>query len=248
MKQAWVVVTGAGSGLGRAMAVHFSQNGFPVLGIGRRLAPLQEIESGSISILSADVSEQEGRQAIYDAIPTGDHIKYLIHNAGVLEPIQPLMDVKPADFRKHMSINLEAPLFCTQMLAPKFQANSTRVLHVSSGAAVSPYEGWGTYCTSKAALNMVYRVLDLELKAKGIRVGSVRPGVVDTPMQSVVRSADEAVFPNLQRFVDLKESNQLLPPEKVARFMFWLLTETTPDEFAAEEWDIRDDRHQGKWE
>ena len=242
-----VVVTGAGTGIGRAIALHFANAGHTVLGVGRRLEPLQSLQkegnSANIHVVSADVSCKEGRQKIVGALPDPGTVKYLIHNAGVLTPVKPLMDVTEEEFRQHMQINLEAPLFLTQALMDKFEATDARVLHISSGAAHKPYEGWGMYCTSKAALHMVYQMLDTELKGKGnsnIRVGSLRPGVVDTPMQEVVRSSDRKVFPNIDRFVQLKESNGLIQPQDVAKFTYSLLCEKSAEEFASKEWDIRD--------
>eukprot|EP00957_Ditylum_brightwellii_P005530 424079-Ditylum_brightwellii.AAC.1 len=92
-----------------------------------------------------------------------------------------------------MAVNMEGPLFLTQALLPKLKAATTtiggaRVLHISSGASQKPYRGWGPYCTSKAGLNMIYRVLREELQPHNIHVGSVRPGVVDTPMQDQART------------------------------------------------------------
>eukprot|EP00756_Hemistasia_phaeocysticola_P059909 Hpha_TRINITY_DN3695_c0_g1::TRINITY_DN3695_c0_g1_i2::g.1134::m.1134 len=139
-----------------------------------------------------------------------------------------------------MSINVDAPLFLTQALLPQLEAGGGgRVLHVSSGAAQNAYPGWGAYCTSKAALNMMYRMLAKELSPRGVHVGSARPGVVATPMQEVVRSASAEAFPALPMFIEMHEKGQLLPPEDVGMFLEWLLVGTTPEEFQADEWDIR---------
>jgi benzil reductase ((S)-benzoin forming) len=237
-----IIVTGAGTGIGRAVALHFASLGHTVLGVGRRMEPLESLRKenpSKIHIVSADVSESRGRKRVLDALPPPGTVRYLVNNAGVLEPIKPLIEVTEDEFRQHMQVNLEAPLFLTQTLLEKFDKDA-RVLNISSGAARNPYVGWGAYCTSKAALNMVYRVLDAELKDRGIRVGSVRPGVVDTPMQSIVRSSDKKVFPNLDRFIKLKEDNGLVDPNDVAKFICSLLIEKSPDEFAGKEWDIRD--------
>jgi benzil reductase ((S)-benzoin forming) len=204
-----------------------------------------------MKIVNASVATEDGRRAIEAALPPHDTIEFLIHNAGVLEPVKPLHTVTLDEFQQHMATNVEGPLFLTQLLLQheRFNNNnnhtaSSRILHISSGAAHKPYSGWGAYCTSKAALFMMYRVMDQELQHsdqyRGIRVGSVRPGVVDTPMQDYIRTTSPTIFPDVKRFVDLKQNNQLLPPETSARFIRWLLTETTPDEYAANEWDIRD--------
>ena len=109
---------------------------------------------------------------------------------------------------------------------------------------------------------MAYRVLRDELAPRGISVGSVRPGVVDTDMQTVIRGGDSSVFPALARFEALKTAADAAParapgapppataldtPENCAVFLAWLLLETAADEFSASEWDIRDAAHQARW-
>ena len=240
MTKELAVVTGAGTGIGRALSHALALAGFQVLGVGRRLDPLKEMQSAfpeQISIVSADVAAPEGRTAIVQSIP--GRVGILVHNAAVLGPVEPMATINPEAWRQHMAINVDAPLFLTQALLGLMDAGS-RILHISSGAAHGAYQGWGAYCTSKCALNMMYRCLDLELREAGIRVGSVRPGVVDTPMQDTVRGSSPDAFPDLSRFIELKESGTLVLPEHVASYLVKLLTEVEADAFAEKEWDFRD--------
>lgn len=241
-----VVITGGGSGLGRAMALAFSQRGYPVLIIGRRLQPLQEtadLAGASCETLAADVATEEGRAAISSAVGERQ-VAMLIHNAGTLEPIGPLAHVSLAAWRTAMQINLEAPLFLTQALLPRLAGG--RVLHISSGAARNALAGWGAYCVSKAGLYMLYQMLNTEHNE--IAVGSVRPGVVDTPMQALIRRQDEQQFPAVERFRALQQQGQLRSPEDVADFIAWVLLETSPEAFKAHEWDINDASHIRQWQ
>lgn len=236
------VVTGAGTGIGRALVLELAQNrNMTVLGVGRRLQKLQETAifyPERIKVVAADVSTVEGRQRILATIPEDTMVSHLVHNAGVLTPVKPLAQITLEEWRQHMAINVEGPLFLTQLLLPRMK--NGRVLHISSGAAHHPYQGWGAYCTSKTALYMIYQVYREELHNYGVMVGSVRPGVVDTPMQDQVRLASEEVFPNLQKFISLKENNQLVHPKEVAELLAKLLLDTSDKEFSAEEWDLRD--------
>ena len=161
-----------------------------------------------------------------------------LHNAAVLEPIIPLTEISLQDWRTHHQTNLEGPLFLTQSLLEKLKTG--RILHISSGAAHNAYAGWGAYCASKAGLHMIYKVLNKELTDRKIVVGSVRPGVVNTPMQNQVRKATKEVFPEIKKFVDLKEQNQLLDAGIVAKFLCHVLFETDDNAFAENEWDIRE--------
>lgn len=91
--------------------------------------------SSLVTVISADVSNSEGRSKIRETVEsTGKKLDYLVHNAGVLGPVKPLMDVSLEELRHHHSINVEGPLFLTQQLLGSLKDGS-RILHVSSGAA-----------------------------------------------------------------------------------------------------------------
>jgi len=241
------VITGAGTGIGRATSIRLAESGVRVLGVGRRPGPLAQTRARNpehITVVSADIAEPDGRRAVLESLPEGGRVRFLINNAAVLAPVTRLTEMPLDGWRHHMSVNVEGPLFLTQTLFPRMEPGA-RVLNISSGAAHGAYVGWGAYCTSKAALYMVTRALDEELREHGIRVGSVRPGVVDTPMQNEVRASPEDVFPTLSRFLSLKETGGLQPPDRVARFLTWFLTRTPDLAFAGEEVDIRDMREEG---
>jgi benzil reductase ((S)-benzoin forming) len=239
------VISGGGTGLGRAIAIELSRRGYPLLIVGRRREPLAETAAAvetACDVVSADLASEEGRVDVVRAV--GERaVALLVHNAAVLTPVGPLADVGVQEWRQAMQVNLEAPLFLTQALLPRLAGG--RVLHISSGAARSPLAGWGAYCVSKAALLMLYQMWNAE--RDDIAVGSVRPGVVDTPMQSLIREQDEARFPAVERFRQLKAQGQLRTPEEVASFIGWLLTEMPPDDFAAQEWDIGNPAHTSQW-
>ncbi len=240
----FAVITGAGSGIGRALTRELSlRHKMEVLAIGRQPDKLRETQAADktyIRILAADVSTVSGREKISAALKNTESLRFLVHNAAVLEPVVPLSEMTVEQWRMHQSINVEGPLFLTQRLLPKLKGG--RILHISSGAAHNSYAGWGAYCTSKAALHMLYLVLKEELKAKGVAVGSVRPGVVDTPMQDQVRQTDETVFPDLDKFIRLKENNQLFRANDVAAFLAHLLLNIPAETFSEKEWDMRTDR------
>lgn len=257
------VVTGGGTGIGAAISLSLASAGHAVIAVGRRAAPLAEVAArapaGLVTPVPADVGTADGRRAVADAVArTGKRLDFLVQNAGTIGPIAPLGTVAEAEWRATMATNVDGPLFLLQALLPHMGAGS-RVLHVSSGAAHSAIEGWGAYCASKAAFNMMYRVLAAELAPSGIAVGSVRPGVVETDMQAAIRAGD---FPDRSRFVALHERRRALPdgvasapppegglddPRNVGAFVAWLLLDTPAGEFSAAEWDIRAKEHHGRW-
>ncbi|ABM60804.1 SDR family NAD(P)-dependent oxidoreductase [Halorhodospira halophila] len=243
-----VVVTGGGSGLGRALVRGLARDGAQVLTVGRRpeaLAETATADSDRIRTLSADIAHADERGHIIEAAQ-GYTVRAVIHNAGLLDPVGPLKDVDLDAWRKAMAVNVEAPVFLSQGLLPLMEPGS-RILHISSGAAHKPSMGWGAYCTSKAALFMVYQIYREELWREGILVGSVRPGVVDTPMQDHIRTQTPERFPAVDRFIKLKQNGQLHSPEDAADFILWALLETGDKQFIEHEWNIADEEHAQRW-
>lgn len=235
------IITGGGTGIGQALAVWLSKKGFDVLIVGRTPEALQntvKLLPEKIRYLTADVSKETDRQQISTHI--GDQkIKLLIHNAAVLLPTGDILSVDATQFKQHLAINLEAPLFLTQCLL-KNMLPGGRVFHVSSGAAYSAIPGWDCYCVSKAALVMLYNVLKNSLKKHQIQIGSAFPGIVDTPMQELIRSLDANDFPQVDLFRSFKEKGKLLSPEKVAECFGWLLFDADDETFSKKDWDIKE--------
>ncbi len=243
-----VVITGAGTGIGKALSVALAKQGCSIIGIGRHLATLeatQKTHPDRIKIIQADLTKPEDRkQVVENILELNQHIS-LIHNAGTIEPLCLLSDIQLKDWKNTFELNVEAPLFLTQGLLPCLKGG--RVLHISSGLAHYARSGMGVYCVTKAALYMLYQCCKKELDAYNICVGSVMPGVVDTPMQAVICETPLEHLPGVQDFISLKETQKLVSPEVVADFLKWLLLDTSDDEFTRDEWDISDRSHHKEW-
>jgi len=243
-----ILITGGGTGIGRALAERFAAKGWRVTIVGRRLELLQEVARDypdKISIISADVGSIQDRQKIVaEAKGTLD---LLVHNAAVLGPVGPILDQSPEDWKSHMATNVEGPLFLTQALLPNLVENS-RVVNISSGAAHQGIPGWGMYCTSKAALFMLGQLLKDELAQRNIWFGSVRPGIVDTPMQAEIRALEPKDFPMVEQFRQYKATGALVTSELVAQYLEWLLLEVSGPQLGEREWDIRDAEWQSAWQ
>eukprot|EP00743_Colponemidia_sp_Colp-15_P001964 GILK01002137.1.p1 GENE.GILK01002137.1~~GILK01002137.1.p1 ORF type:complete len:255 (+),score=34.46 GILK01002137.1:58-822(+) len=241
------LITGAGTGIGRALALSLLAKGYKVYGVGRRVEPLEEVHRAAPSgthfvCISADVATEEGRKKIVEAVSNAQ-LSILIHNAGVIGSLKPMLELSLHEFRHTMAINTEAPLFLTQALVPNLVRGS-RVLNISSGAAHRAIPTWGTYCVSKAALLQVYEMLKAENADSGTSFGSVRPGIVDTDMQTAIRQTPHA---NQESFTKLFQERKLVTSDTVAHFLTWLLTEVGAEEYSSEEWDIRDAKHHARW-
>ena len=253
------IVTGAGSGIGRATAAALCERGLDVYGVGRREGALLETKrmaGDNFHAVVADVATPEGRGAIADRID-GTTPTVVVHNAATTGPLGPLDALTLDGFRATMASNVEGPLFLTKALMPKL-AQGSRVLHVSTGGAHQGFDGMLSYCASKAALRSVYESLRDE-HAGRVCFGSAQPGVVATEMmRSLVEDTDDS-FAIRDYFTGLAEATPaggaatavpvdgLNSPENVARFFAFLLFDTNDDEFGEKDWDIRDEAHHGRW-
>lgn len=247
--KSYAIISGATSGIGKALSIQLSKNAnLFVLAIGRNqdaLNKLKKENSDKIEILQMDISNESERSKILKFFVENFSVKFLIHNAATIEPATLIKDIKLSDWRHHIRVNLEAPIFLTQLLLPHLK--NGRILHISSKLAHEPCIGLGANCISKAALFMAYQCLRAELKSLDILIGSLRPGAVNTPMQEKVRSLSPQTFPALSQFQDLQKQNKLLSPEKVVQFIEWVLIKTSDDDFSSAEWNIYDTQHHSNW-
>lgn len=152
---------------------------------------------------------------------------YLINNAGTLQPIGPIHKTNGEAIDQSIKVNTIAPMILTANFISWSQSLDIdkRILNISSGAGRNPYYGWSTYCAAKAGLDHFTRCVALEQSELeyGVKLASVRPGVIDTEMQEQIRASNEEDFKELQRFIQLKESGELLSPEAAADRMLELL-------------------------
>ncbi len=173
------IVTGASRGLGLALTRVLARLGWRVVIDARRLPRLPVGLSGDVVALAGDVADADHRRALVEA--AGGQIDLLVNNASELgpSPLPALADYPPAALERVYSVNVLAPLALTQLALPLMPAGG-RVINVTSDAAVEPYEGWGGYGSSKAALEQVTRVLAAEHPE--LRIYAVDPGDMRTRM------------------------------------------------------------------
>lgn len=226
----YFIITGTSGGLGEALARSFSKVGRTIFCLSRNPNPsLMEyaLESGAaIEFIKTDLSKidflEEKVEYISKKINPGIAKGiYLINNAGILSPLGPIEQGSVEAFSESALVNLAAPLALSALFINAFQDYSgiKRIMNISSGAAQSPYEGWASYCATKAALEMATRVIALEQQRKKnpVTIFCVAPGVVETRMQEAIRNSSPEKFPMHQKFVALKENNQLQSPQEAAQ-------------------------------
>ena len=244
----YAIVTGAGSGIGRAVAIELSQEPLTTLAIGRRLDALKETAAqapGEVQALGADVATEAGRAAILARLGAKARVRYVVHGAGIL-PIERLSEITLASWRAVMATNVEARLFLTRALVPYLRGGG-RVLFIGSMSATRARKGSTAYCTALAASFMLQRCLQLELAEDEIKVTSAVPGPVKTVMIENSLAADADVFPDSAEYAVLRDQGKLIEPKRVAAFYRWLLTRVDDKAYGASQWDIRDESHHHAW-
>jgi benzil reductase ((S)-benzoin forming) len=216
------IVTGTTKGLGAALAdvLAADANNFvvtlsraPTAGTGPFNFNLDVSDLNAIEPAFALVVACIGRQHFNRAV--------LINNAGVASPVGAFDQIATAAIGQNMIVNVAAPMVLTRLfaLATRPLAAQRLVVNISSGAAKRVVAGWSAYCASKAALEMATRVAAIEASTNDptLAVCSLAPGVVDTPMQALIRSASETEFPDVARFRAMKAEGALRDAHDVAR-------------------------------
>ena len=185
------LVTGGGTGIGRATALLFAREGATVIVSGRRLEPLEavvaeiEADGGSAWAFSADMEDPGGVDGLATAVlerhPTVD---VLVHNAGHSSRVRSTRYISQAEWDSVMAVNATGPAMLTKALLPAMlDHGGATVIMVSSMAAIRPGVMAGTaYGAAKAASRNYIMGLGAELRQLGIRATSVLPGEVDTPI------------------------------------------------------------------
>ncbi|HEY3177068.1 MAG TPA: glucose 1-dehydrogenase [Candidatus Polarisedimenticolia bacterium] len=223
------LVTGGGSGIGRAIALAFAREGARVVIAGRRPGPLRETASsapgGSIHCVTADVTLEEDRVRLVETtVATLGSLDLLVNSAGILEGgTFESTDLEAWD--RTMDINVRSVLALTRLAAPHLIARRGNIVNLSSVAGLRPYAGVLAYCVSKAAVDQLTRCLSLELAPRGVRVNALNPGVVVTNLHlsGGMSETDYAAF--LERGKSTHPLGRVGAAEEVASLALFLASD-----------------------
>ncbi len=217
------VVTGHSRGVGEAVAAHLLARGARVLGLARgRNAHLAARYGDALSQVELDLSDASALNEWLrgDALTThlhGAELRFLVNNAGSLQPMGPLDVQDVGTIASTVSLNVSAALVLSAAFAAVTNdGRERRILHISSGAGRKGYAGWSVYCATKAALDNHARSVALDRSA-ALRICTVAPGVIDTEMQAEIRSSSEELIPDRQRYVTMHREGRLISAASAGR-------------------------------
>jgi NAD(P)-dependent dehydrogenase (short-subunit alcohol dehydrogenase family) len=232
-----VAITGASRGIGAAAARIFAQAGARVALLARSGDEIGQVAAqiGPQALaLRCDVADAASLRAALDqALRWGGRLDVLINNAGVIDPITRLAEADPADWGRAIDINLKGVFHGMRFAIPVMKAQgSGTIITISSGAAHTPLEGWGAYCSAKAGAAMLTRMAHLEEGTRGLRVMGLSPGTVATDMQVRIKASGVNPVSQLDPAVHI-------PADWPARALLWMCSPDA-DGWLGQEISLRD--------
>jgi 3-hydroxy acid dehydrogenase / malonic semialdehyde reductase len=206
------LVTGATSGIGRAIALALHGVGYVVTAVGRDARALAELQEVGLQPLALDLSDR----AVLKAALAGLAPDVLVNNAGMMPPLQPFAEAEEADIDRAVAVNLGSVLAVTRAVLPGMRARGNgHLFFTGSTAGHAPFAHLATYCATKAAVSGFAAALRLELAPFGLRVTEIVPGRVETALYKDLLSPETRAA--------MYAGNSAVKPEDVAAMVLAVL-------------------------
>ncbi|GIU81376.1 MAG: glucose 1-dehydrogenase [Acidobacteria bacterium] len=225
------LVTGASSGIGRAVAILFCERGAKVVAVGRNEKDLNSLRSevikadGQLKPYIADIRDtQQVERLINETIETFGRIDVLINSAGIISNGS-IETTTLEEWDEVMNVNLRAVFFLMQKCVPHLEKTKGNIVNVSSVAGTRAFPNVLAYCVSKAGVDQLTRCAALELAPKGIRVNAVNPGVVVTNLHRRGGMNEEEYQEFLKRSKTTHPLGRVGDPKEVAELIYFLASD-----------------------
>ena len=213
------VVTGASSGVGKALAAELAAQGASVCLVARSLTKLQTVlesapdETGCLRAYPADLTKDEDIEQVKTCLGNDfGHVDILAHCAGVIS-LGRLDSASVEDLDAHYRCNVRGPFLLTQALLPMLRSRQGQIVFINSSAGLAAKANVGQYAASKHALKALADSLREEVNSDGVRVLSVYLGRTATPMQEEIHRVEGKLF----------QKERLIQPEEVAALLVGML-------------------------
>lgn len=231
MKDKVIIITGASSGIGKACALLFAENGANVVAVGRNNKNLNALlnetkkKSGTIRVHTADVCDtSQVEDLVNETMEKLGQIDCLVNSAGIIMN-GTIENTQLSDWDRMLDINLRSVFYISQKCVPHLEKTHGNIVNVSSVAGTRAFPNILAYCVSKAAVDQLTRCAALELAAKGIRVNAVNPGVVVTSLHKRSGMTDEGYGQFLTHSENTHPLGRVGSPEEVADLIYFLASE-----------------------
>ncbi|MBC7554379.1 MAG: SDR family NAD(P)-dependent oxidoreductase [Taibaiella sp.] len=195
-----ILVTGATSGFGRAIAVRFAQNGYTVCVAGRRenrlaelKAELEQAYNAKVITLAFDITDRKQVETAINHLKTQvDRIDILVNNAGLAAGLSSIEDGDIDDWEIMIDTNIKGLLYITRMVAPIMTSQASgHIFNIGSTAAKTVYKNGNVYCATKFAVDALNQAMRIDLLNYGIKVTGIHPGMAETEFSLVRFKGDE---------------------------------------------------------
>jgi NADP-dependent 3-hydroxy acid dehydrogenase YdfG len=222
-----ILVTGATSGFGKAIAVEFAKNGFNVIITGRRKERLLELEAelsktGQAKVLSLNFDVRNADEviaAIGNLPQEWKKIDILVNNAGLAAGSAHIDQCNIDDWERMIDTNLKGLLYMTKAVAPlMIEANEGHIINISSIAGKEPYENGNVYCATKAAVKSLSKSTRIDLLKHNIKVTCIEPGMAETEFAMVRFKGDVEKAKSIYKGIDAMTS------EDIAQIVYFCAT------------------------
>ncbi|GAC1381268.1 MAG: glucose 1-dehydrogenase [Ktedonobacteraceae bacterium] len=232
LDQKVAIVTGADSGIGRAIALQFASEGATVIvnyaharDKAEEVQQLIEQQGGKAVVVQADVSQyQQVMNLIQQTVEQFNRLDIMVNNAG-MEIHSPFLEVTEEQFERVIGVDLKGAFFGAQAAASEMVKRKTagRIINISSVHEDLPMPQNVPYCCAKGGMRMLMRTICLELAPHNITVNNIGPGAVDTPIDADVK-ADPAKMAALLKEIPLNRMGQ---PEEIAKLALYLASDAS---------------------
>jgi len=196
-----IMITGASSGFGKALAYRFAENGNRLILTGRReeflIALKEELQVSYNTDIHVSVFDVRDKEAVFQSInnlpPQFRKIDILINNAGLALGRDLFQDAELDDWETMMDTNVMGLLYVTKAVLPLLRTSThPHIINIGSIAGKEVYERGNAYCASKAAVDSLSQAMRIDLLAHGIKVTAIHPGAAETEFSKVRFKGDEA--------------------------------------------------------